>query len=70
MSDANYPDDLQYIEEHDWARVEGDTAIRTPVQFGLVSTRHIEVLSGLKPGDRIIVSDSAAWESHERVYIK
>jgi glycine cleavage system H protein len=26
MSDANYPDDLQYIEEHDWARVEGDTA--------------------------------------------
>jgi glycine cleavage system H protein len=26
MSDANYPDDLQYIEEHDWARVDGDTA--------------------------------------------
>jgi HlyD family secretion protein len=51
-------------------RLEGDTAVRTPVQFGLVSTRHIEVLSGLKPGDRIIVSDSAAWESHERVYIK
>jgi hypothetical protein len=35
-----------------------------------VSTRDIEVLSGLKPGDRIVVSDSAAWESHERVYIK
>jgi RND family efflux transporter MFP subunit len=51
-------------------RVDGDTAVRTPVQFGLVSTRHIEVLSGLKPGDRIVVSDSAAWENHERVYIK
>ena len=26
MSDASYPDGLYYIEEHDWARVEGDTA--------------------------------------------
>ncbi len=51
-------------------RVDGDTAVRTTVQFGLVSTRHIEVLSGLKAGDRIVVSDSAAWENHERVYIK
>lgn len=51
-------------------RLDGDTAVRTPVSFGLVSTRHIEVLSGLKPGDRIIVSDSAAWENHERIYLK
>lgn len=51
-------------------RLDGDTAVRTPVAFGLVSTRHIEVLSGLKPGDRIIVSDSAAWENHERIYLK
>ena len=26
MPDANYPDDLLYHPEHDWARVEGDTA--------------------------------------------
>lgn len=26
MSDASYPDELYYNEEHDWARVEGDTA--------------------------------------------
>jgi glycine cleavage system H protein len=26
MSDASYPDGLYYNEEHDWARVEGDTA--------------------------------------------
>jgi glycine cleavage system H protein len=26
MSDASYPAGLHYIEEHDWARVEGDTA--------------------------------------------
>ncbi|HET8797943.1 MAG TPA: HlyD family efflux transporter periplasmic adaptor subunit [Thermoanaerobaculia bacterium] len=51
-------------------RVDGDTAIRVPVQFGLVSTRHIEVTSGLKSGDRIIVSDVSTWGSHERVYLK
>ena len=26
MSEATYPDDLLYHPEHDWARVEGDTA--------------------------------------------
>ena len=24
MSDANYPDDLLYHDQHDWARLEGD----------------------------------------------
>lgn len=50
--------------------LDGDTAVRTPVEFGLVSSRHIEVLSGLKLGNRIIVSDTAAWADHDRVYIK
>ena len=26
MSEESYPDDLLYHQEHDWARVEGDTA--------------------------------------------
>ena len=26
MADASYPDDLRYHEQHDWARIEGDTA--------------------------------------------
>jgi glycine cleavage system H protein len=26
MADATYPEDLLYHEEHDWARVEGDSA--------------------------------------------
>ena len=26
MADASYPDDLKYHAEHDWARVEGETA--------------------------------------------
>ena len=26
MADASYPDDLRYHPEHDWVRIEGDTA--------------------------------------------
>ena len=26
MAEASYPDDLKYHQEHDWARVDGDTA--------------------------------------------
>ena len=26
MADASYPDDLKYHAEHDWARIEGETA--------------------------------------------
>ncbi len=26
MADASYPDDLRYHDQHDWARIEGDTA--------------------------------------------
>ena len=26
MADASYPDDLKYHPEHDWARVDGETA--------------------------------------------
>jgi glycine cleavage system H protein len=26
VADASYPDDLKYHAEHDWARVDGDTA--------------------------------------------
>lgn len=27
MADASYPDDLLYHPEHDWARIDGDTAV-------------------------------------------
>ena len=26
MAEANYPDELRYHDEHDWARIEGDQA--------------------------------------------
>jgi len=51
-------------------RVNGDSAARVSVQLGRASTRHIEVVDGLREGDRIIVSDPSAWESHDTILIK
>lgn len=49
---------------------DGDTAERVSVDLGRASTRHIEVIGGLKEGDRIIVSDPSAWESHAKIQIR
>ena len=50
-------------------RLEGDTAVRVRVDFGLISTRDIEVLNGLKAGDQIVVSDVASWGDHARILL-
>jgi glycine cleavage system H protein len=34
MADLSYPDDLKYHPEHDWARIDGDTATATAT-FGI-----------------------------------
>ena len=48
----------------------GDDATRVRVKLGRSSVNAVEVLSGLKPGDRIIISDMSAWENAERVRVK
>src|SRR5436189_646422 len=42
-------------------------AVRTPVKLGKSSVNTIEILSGLQPGDQVILSDTSAWDSHERI---
>jgi len=42
-------------------------AIRTPVKLGKSSVNTIEIMSGLNPGDQVILSDTSAWDSHERI---
>jgi HlyD family secretion protein len=37
------------------------------VKFGLSSSVDIEVVSGLKAGDRIIVSEQSSFERHKQV---
>src|ERR671931_1238306 len=42
-------------------------AVRTPVKLGKSSVNTIEILSGLQPGDQVILSDTSAWDAHDRI---
>ena len=42
-------------------------AVRTPVKLGKSSVNTIEIVSGLNPGDQVILSDTSTWDSHERI---
>lgn len=48
----------------------GEIAERITVRYGEASTNYIEILEGLVTGDRIIVSDPSAFNSHNRIYIR
>ena len=47
----------------------GDEAVRIPVRFGRMSVSEIEVVEGLKPGDRIILSDTSNWDDYDRLLV-
>jgi HlyD family secretion protein len=38
--------------------VDGDRAVRTPVELGAASITEVEVIRGLNPGDRVVISDT------------
>lgn len=46
---------------------EGNDAVRTQVELGRSSVNTIEIVSGLQPGDRVILSDMSQWDSHDRI---
>lgn len=48
----------------------GDRAERITARFGKASVNEIHVVSGLAPGDRIIVSDTSQWSSHDELRIR
>lgn len=42
-------------------------AIRTQVQLGRSSVNTIEIVAGLVPGDKVILSDMSPWDANDRV---
>jgi HlyD family secretion protein len=71
-------DDVVYVgrpafgQEHSTTGIfvldsDGVYATRTPVQLGRSSVNTIEIVKGLQPGDRVILSDMSQWDSHDRV---
>lgn len=49
--------------------MEGGTAVRRPVKLGVSSLGEVEILSGLQPGDRVVVSGSDLFGDAERVSV-
>ncbi|HMD43454.1 MAG TPA: HlyD family efflux transporter periplasmic adaptor subunit [Candidatus Acidoferrum sp.] len=49
---------------------EGSEAVRTRVRLGKSSVNTIEILEGLKPGDKVILSDMSAWDAVDRIRLR
>jgi len=49
--------------------MDGSSAVRRPVQLGVSSLSNIEVLGGLQPGDKVVVSGSDLFGDAERVSV-
>jgi multidrug efflux pump subunit AcrA (membrane-fusion protein) len=49
---------------------DGDTATRVPVRIGSASVDRVQVLRGLKTGDKVILSDTSQWDKYGRIKLK
>ena len=49
--------------------MDGDVAVRRPIQLGATSVSAVEILSGLQPGERVVVSGTDAFEDAERISV-
>ncbi len=49
---------------------DGNEAQRVMVELGNASIDGVEIVSGLQPGDRVIVSDMSTWSKYDRVLVK
>jgi HlyD family secretion protein len=50
--------------------IRGDRAVRTPVELGLASFDHFEVVRGLVPGDEAVISDMSDYTRMKEVRIR
>jgi HlyD family secretion protein len=49
--------------------MDGDVAVRRPIQLGGTSVSAVEILSGLQPGERVVIAGTDAFDDAERVSI-
>jgi HlyD family secretion protein len=45
----------------------GAYAVRVPVELGRTSVNSVEIVTGLEPGDEVILSDTSAWDDNDRI---
>jgi len=49
---------------------EGRGATRVQVKLGRASVNSVEILSGLQPGDQVILSDMSQWDAFNRIRLE
>jgi HlyD family secretion protein len=49
---------------------DGSEAVRVNVKLGRSSVNTIEIVDGLKVGDKVILSDMSAWDNFDRIRLK
>ena len=49
---------------------DGTEAVRVEVKLGRASVNTVEVLSGLKEGDKVILSDMSTYDNADRIHLK
>ena len=47
-----------------------DEAVRVKVRLGKSSVNAVEIVEGLKPGDKVVLSDMSAWDAFDRVRLR
>jgi HlyD family secretion protein len=72
LNDVVYVGRPAFGQEHSTANIfrldpDGVYADRAQVQLGRSSVNTIEIVKGLEPGDRVILSDMSQWDAHDRI---
>jgi len=49
---------------------DGQEALHTPIVFGRTSVNYVEVVSGLKEGDQVVLSDTSTLDSYNRIRLR
>jgi HlyD family secretion protein len=49
---------------------DGSDAVRVQVKLGRTSVNTVEIVAGLKIGDKVILSDMSAWDNFDRIRLK
>jgi HlyD family secretion protein len=50
--------------------VEGNQARAVPIELGAIGTSEVQVVAGLKPGDRVVISNTQVFENASNVLLR
>lgn len=64
---VNYGSSIERSSNFDIYKVEGDVALKQRITTGVLGDDHVEIRSGLQPGDKVIISDVSLFRNREKV---